>query len=109
MIQGSVLRVARAYSISFAAWFCLSLVTALQYRVIDRTWPGQATPLDALKLAAARGLAYALLTPPVFWVVQWFAAKGKRLWLTLGLYLLGAAPFALAFTGIRWVLLPPGT
>jgi hypothetical protein len=103
----SVLRVARAFAISFGAWFCLSVVTALQYRVIDRAWPGQATPLDALKLAAARGFAYALLTPPVFWLVQWFAVRAKSFWLTLALYILGCAPFALALTVIRWILLPP--
>jgi len=107
MRLGTVLRMARAFAISFGAWFCLSLITALQYRVIDRTWPGQATPLDALKLAAARGFAYALLTPPVFWLVQWFAARSKSFWLTIGFYVLGAAPFALAWAIIRWVLLPP--
>jgi two-component system LytT family sensor kinase len=107
MKPGSVLQVARAFAISFGVWFCLSLITALQYRVIDRTWPGQATPLDALKLAAARGFAYALMTPPVFWLVRWFAARAKSFWLTLGLYVLGFAPFAILLTVIRWILLPP--
>jgi len=107
MKRASVLRTARAYAISFGTWFCLSLVTALQYRVIDRSWPGQATPLDALKLAAARGFAFAVLTPPVFWLVRCLAAKGRGLWLNLSLCILGVVPFVLASSVIRWTLLPP--
>jgi len=62
---------------------------------------------DMLRLAEARGFAFALLTPPMFYIVRRYIRRAKN----LGQYLLacaaGVAPFMILYACIRWVILPP--
>jgi hypothetical protein len=64
----------RAYALSLAAWCTLSILTGWNYRVFDQQLNIHSTLADMLLLAESRGLAYALLTPPIFYFVRRYMA-----------------------------------
>ena len=108
-MQGNRLRrTAKAYLVSLAIWCALSLLTGWQYRIFDKQLSIHSTLWDMILLAESRGLAYALLTPPIFYLVRRYAAHVTRsswyLWITYGA---GILPFMLLYACIRWVVLPP--
>lgn len=97
----------RAYLVSIGVWCGLSLLTGWQYRIFDQSLNIHSTLLDMLRLAEARGFAFALLTPPIFYVVRRYLA-GAGHWLrSLMFYCLGVGPFMILYAYIHWVLLPP--
>lgn len=122
-------RVARAYAVSISIWSVYSLLTVWQFHGTYQSFqmyerdvlrPGthasgdgataHITPaplLDMLMLAEARGLAFALLTPPIFYIVPRYSIGGKHPIYSLLIYLLGVAPFTVCFAVIRWTLCPP--
>ncbi len=100
-------RILRAYLISIAIWSALSLLTGWNYLVFDKSANIQSTFKDMLIVAEARGLAYALLTPPIFFIVAHFSfGRGSR-WRSLLAYVIGAAPFMLICAELRWLICPP--
>jgi two-component system, LytTR family, sensor kinase len=58
-------------------------------------------------LAEARGFAFALLTPPIFYFVRHHIGRRRRLVWYLPVYCAGTVPFMLAYACIRWLILPP--
>ncbi|MGE5207646.1 MAG: sensor histidine kinase [Chlamydiota bacterium] len=100
-------RIVRAYLISIAAWGGLSLLTGWQYRIFDQSLNIHSTLLDMLRLAEARGFAFALLTPPIFYVVRRYLAGGGRSLRSLLIYCLGVGPFMMLYACIHWVIIPP--
>src|SRR5580692_7442521 len=107
MTKRTVHRVARIYLISICIWSALSLLTGWNYLIFDHSVNIHSTLGEMLYLAEARGLAYALLTPLIFYIVGHFSAgTGKRLRYFL-IYGLGAAPFTVIYACIRWIILPP--
>lgn len=100
-------RIVRAYLISIAIWSALSLLTGWNYLVFDKSANIQSTLIDMLIVAEARGLAYALLTPPIFFIVGQFSfGRGSR-WRSLLAYVIGAVPFMLICAELRWLICPP--
>ncbi len=100
-------RIFRAYALSLGLWFVLSIVTGFQYRILDEQWNIQSTLGDMLLLAGSRGLAYALLTPPVFYLVALTGKRSLKPVQTLGVYIFALGPFMLVDACIRWIVLPP--
>jgi two-component system LytT family sensor kinase len=103
MWRARVRQIALAYLVSFGVWCMFSVLTAWQYyRINDGT-----SLRDMLLIAQARGFSFALLTPPVFYVVRRYTAGMKRSFSYLWVYALGAGPFMLVYGCVRWLVLPP--
>jgi two-component system LytT family sensor kinase len=109
LMQGNTLqRTAKAYLVSLAIWCGLSLLTGWQYRIFDKQLNINSTLWEMILLAESRGFAYALLTPPIFYLVRRYASHASRSSLSLWLiYGVGLVPFMLLYACIRWVVLPP--
>jgi two-component system LytT family sensor kinase len=100
-------QVVRAYLLSIGVWTTVSLLTGWNYLIFDRTAKLQSTLGDMILLAEARGLAFAILTPPIFYIVGHYSAATSR-WVRVFLaYLVGVAPFMVIYASIRWLILPP--
>jgi two-component system, LytTR family, sensor kinase len=106
MDTGKVQRIARAYIFSFALWATLSLLTAWQYRIFDHELNIRTSFVDMLRLAEARGFAFAVLTPPIFYVVRRNIGNGHPGRLLIA-YCLGVGPFMVLYAWIRWIVAPP--
>ena len=96
----------RAYAISIAFWMPLSQIVGCQTYFVDRKEHLPVVLSTILLVDAARYLAVAILTPPIFqWVARW-PIDGADVYRT-AIYVLGYVPFSCAFAVIRWLLLPP--
>jgi two-component system LytT family sensor kinase len=98
--------IVRAYVMSIAFWYGLSVLMGLQYSPLDRNhlW---FSFLGLLVQAGARAFALALWTPPIFFLVNKylrFSTNRVRYALLWGL---GAAPFVFLHTAIAWLVIPP--
>jgi two-component system, LytTR family, sensor kinase len=109
MDAGKARRIARAYLLSIALWAIFSLLSGYQNRILDSDWNLHSTTLEMIVLAESRGLAFALLTPPIFFVVRRFSATPGRIFGQLLTYTVGVIPFTVLFASIRWILLRPWT
>ena len=107
MSSSRLTRVGKAYFISIGIWSALSLLTGWNYLVFDQSANIQSTLTDMLLLAEARGLAYALLTPPIFFIVSHFSFSPGSRWRSLLAYVAGAFPFMLICSELRWLICPP--
>ncbi len=98
-------RIAKAYALSIGVWCGLSVFTGWQYHIFDLELNIHSSLLQMLRLAEARGLAFAVLTPPIFYFVRHHL--GRRFpWYVL-VYGAGVIPFMLAYACLRWAILPP--
>jgi two-component system LytT family sensor kinase len=102
-----VRRILRAYALSIGLWLLLSVLTGIQYRILDEQWNIHSTLWEMLLLAGSRGLAYGLLTPPVFYLVAVIGRRALKPVQTIGVYLLALGPFMVMDACIRWTVLPP--
>ncbi|MGB8889711.1 MAG: histidine kinase [Candidatus Korobacteraceae bacterium] len=100
-------KIAKAYLISIGIWCGLSLLTGWQYRIFDESLNIKSSFLDMIRLAEARGFTFALLTPPIFYVVRRYSASARHIVRYVLAYCLGVVPFMFLYAGIRWCLLPP--
>jgi hypothetical protein len=62
--------VVRAYGLSIALWGALSLLTGWQYRIFDKQLNIPTSLYDMILLAESRGFAFAMLTPPIFYLAR---------------------------------------
>jgi two-component system LytT family sensor kinase len=98
--------VARAYLMSIAFWYGISLLMGWQYRLLNpqNLWPSF---VDLLVVAGARAFSLAVWTPPIFYLVgKYVSGSTSRVRYVL-LCGLGVAPFVLLQTGILLALVPP--
>lgn len=106
MHSPSLRGIARAYILSVAFWCGFALLMVLQYRPLSRQhfW---SSLLGLLVETALRGLALAVWTPPIFFLVgKYLSFSGRRFRYAL-LWSLGAVPFVLLNTSILWLLVAP--
>ena len=99
-------QIAKAYLWSIGIWSALSSLTGWQYFIFDKSMKIHSTPGQMLILAEARGLAFALLAPPVFYLAGRynFGARNRLKYvLCCGL---GAAPYMISYACIRWLIFP---
>jgi two-component system LytT family sensor kinase len=99
-------QIAWPYVLSINIWSALSLLTGWQYLIFDQSVNIHSTLLEMLLLAEARGLTYALLTPPIFYIVRHFATGARRRARYLLGYCLGAVPFMTVYACVRWLIFP---
>jgi signal transduction histidine kinase len=100
-------QIVRAYLVSIGLWCGLSLLAGWQYRIFDQDLNIHSSLLDMILLAESRGFAFALLTPPIFYLVRRYISRaGRRVWY-VGAYCLGSGPFMFLYACIRWAVLPP--
>jgi two-component system LytT family sensor kinase len=99
--------IVRAYAISIAMWCGLSVLTGWNYRIFDRALNINSTLFDMLLLAESRGFAFAVLTPPIFYLARRYIGIGRDRLRYVLLYALGVVPFMLLDACIRWAILPP--
>lgn len=100
-------RMGREYALSIPVWLALSLLVAWQdYRLSQMEHLG-GTFRDALLVYSVRYFTVALLTPPIFHIVErWPITTRNPVLRTFG-YFIGYGAFSVAFAFIRWCLLPP--
>ena len=109
--SGRVRGIAVAYIWSIGFWLTLAMVNTLQERLSDLIDPDTPAGLQmhlsqALLLVSVRYISFALLTPPIFYLVRRFAVSWEKPLRRIGLYVLGAIPFVLLYASIRWTLAP---
>ncbi len=97
----------RAYAVSIGMWTVLSLLTGWQYRIFDQQMNIPSTLFDMLLLAESRGFAFAMLTPPIFYLARRSINEVSNRGRYVLLYCLGVVPFMLLYAFIRWAVLPP--
>jgi two-component system LytT family sensor kinase len=100
-------RILRAYGFSIGIWSALSLLTGWNYLVFDQSASIHSTLPDMLTLAEARGLAYALLTPPIFYIVNRYSIGARWRLSYLFAFVFGAFPFMAICATFRWLICPP--
>jgi sensor histidine kinase YesM len=91
---------------SIAFWCGIALLMLLQYRPFSRQHPW-AWLVDLAVEVALRGFAFALWTPPIFYIVGNYLSRSESRVRSAVLWSLGAVPFLLLHTTIVWVLVPP--
>ncbi|HZU44772.1 MAG TPA: histidine kinase [Terriglobales bacterium] len=98
--------VARAYLISIGVWCGLSVLTGWNYQLFDKALNIHSSLLDMVRLAEARGFSFAVLTPPIFYLVRRHVSRFRGA-ARYAIYFAGLAPFLLLYALIHWVILPP--
>jgi two-component system LytT family sensor kinase len=96
---------ARAYGMSIAFWFGFAFLMGWQYGVLDRhhLW---SSFVRLLSMSGVRGLAFALWTPPIFYLVSKYLKLSQQHRTRYVLCcVLGAIPFVLLHSAI-WALIP---
>ncbi len=98
--------IVRAYVMSIAFWYGLSVLMGLQYSPLDRNhlW---FSFLGLLVQAGARAFALALWTPPIFFLVKKYLRFSTNRVRYAAFWGLGAVPFVLLHTAIAWLVIPP--
>jgi two-component system, LytTR family, sensor kinase len=103
MIRG----ILKAYLISIGVWSAMSLLNGWQYLIFDQSVNIHSTLGQMMLLAEGRGLSFALLTPPIFYIVKRFSSSTLPKighWVA---YCLGVVPYMLIYATVRWMLVPP--
>lgn len=99
--------IARDFAISIAFWLSMSVLMAWQEYMLARQENLHYSIAEMLLLFAVRCFTLALMTPLIFYIVEWRPLKpGAMIGRGFG-YLLGFALFSLAFASIRWCIYPP--
>ena len=99
-------RLVRDYALAIAFWLSVSVLVAWQMYGFERLLSRPVFLHDLLLVFGARYLTVAILTPPIFYLVERWPVTGAVVRRTAG-YALGYLPFSCAFAVIRWLLLPP--
>jgi two-component system, LytTR family, sensor kinase len=99
-------KIARAYLLSIGIWSALSLLTGWQYLIFDQSANLHSTLAEMLLLAESRGLAFALLTPPIFYLVWRYAPEVHHRLQYLFVCCLGVGPYIAVYACVRWVIFP---
>ncbi|TLZ24254.1 MAG: histidine kinase [Gammaproteobacteria bacterium] len=99
-------RLVRDYALAIAFWLSVSVLVAWQMYGFERLLSKPVVLHDLLLVYGARYLTVAILTPPIFYLVERWPVTGAVVRRTAG-YALGYLPFSCAFAVIRWLLLPP--
>jgi two-component system, LytTR family, sensor kinase len=99
--------IAAGYLASLGVWVSLAVLMAAE----DKVRLGQRHIYTAYhKLLMVNGvwcLTFAILTPPIFYIVKRYPIMRPTQWRRGAAYLVGVAPFMLIFACVRWVLMPP--
>ena len=106
MAPSRIQPVVRAYALSIGLWTALSLLTGWNYRIFDQQVHIESSLRGMIYLAESRGIAYALLTPVIIYIVRRHPLGLRRSPWPLIFYALGLVPFMVSYSVIRWAVLP---
>jgi two-component system, LytTR family, sensor kinase len=95
----------RTFGVSIAVWFGFSLLTGLQYCIINRQSGLHSAFVAILILAQAKAVAFALLTPMIFGIVSRYPVELSRRCRYFISYGIGVLPFVAFCSGIEWLFL----
>jgi two-component system LytT family sensor kinase len=99
-------QIARAYLVSLAFWFCLTLLMGFQNQPLNQQHL-LASVAALMVEVVLRTLALAFWSPPIFYLVgNYLSASTHRLRYAL-LWVFGALLFILLNTSILWLFAPP--
>ena len=102
----SLRAIARAYLMSIGFWCGFAVLMGLQSKP-DNGQDFWTSLVSLLTAAAVHGLAFALWTPPVFYLAGKYIGFSRNRFRYALLWSLGAIPFVLIYTTILWVFSPP--
>ncbi|MGA7622609.1 MAG: histidine kinase [Candidatus Acidiferrales bacterium] len=96
----------RAYLLSIAFWYGISMLMGLQYEPLDRhnLW---FSFLGLLVQAGVRAFALALWTPPIFYLAEKCVRYSTHRVGYILLWALGVGPFVLLHLAIAYLVIPP--
>jgi two-component system LytT family sensor kinase len=100
------MQIAKAYLWSIGIWSALSSLTGWQYFIFDKSMNLHSTPGQMLILAEARGLTFALLAPPVFYLAGRYNLAVRHRLKCLLCWSLGTGPYMFSYACIRWLIFP---
>jgi two-component system, LytTR family, sensor kinase len=100
-------QIALAYAVSVGVWVSIALLLEWQYVVLVRMQRVPVSLAETLPMVLARGFGFALLTPPLFYIVRRCTVGKRHSTRRVVGYLAGAIPFVIIFSSIRFLLLPP--
>jgi len=98
---------ALAYGWSLGFWLAFSPLMAAESWVRLRQRGVHADFWTMVVVNSAWAVTFALLTPPIFFIVRKHPVTRQHALGRAGLYLLGVVPFMLVFACVRWSILPP--
>jgi two-component system LytT family sensor kinase len=99
-------QVAVSYFWAIFFWMSFALMMAWEDRVTTLQYGGRPNFLRSLLVESAACLTFALLTPPIFFIVRRNPVTSQNRIKRSVVYLLGAVPFIAAFSLLRWLILP---
>lgn len=101
-------RILSSYGWSIGFWMVLAILMTWQQRVVERIERESSLAFsESLRLYSLRFFTFALLTPPIFYLVRRFAITREKLIRRAIAYTLGVVPFVILYVSIRWSLAPP--
>lgn len=98
-------RVTVSFLLAATVWMLLASALAWQFYLNDSDQ--QRSFLFYFGFTALRFVCYALLTPPMFYIVRRFLITGDSLLPKVLLYVASLPLFVLGYAALRWSLLPP--
>src|SRR5437667_266248 len=99
-------QIALAYFWAISFWMSFALVMAWEDRVRVLQRGGHADYLRYLLVETGAFLTFAILTPPIFAIVRRYPVTSHNRTKRVAAYLLGAIPFVMIFSTLRWLILP---
>ena len=100
-------RVLLSFALASVAWLLLACVLAWQMYLNDSGSENGYSFLYYLRLPALRFICYAILTPPMFYIVRRFLITAEKLSFRLMIYFVSFPLFVMSYSLVRWSLLPP--
>lgn len=104
MLLPNIRTVVRAYLLSFVFWFGFAPMFAIEHHL---QYAPHSKFTDILISDLVRCGTFALLTPVIFFICELYPITTKEVGRRIFAYTLGAIPFVLAYSVIRWAILPP--
>lgn len=104
--SAEIRRVAMAYLRSFLCWLPLSVLISFQQYLIEIDLKHRVPFLTIQLITSIRFLVFAILTPPVFFIVRRLPIQREKPIRGVMLYLLGSASFVISYGLLRLCVAP---
>jgi len=99
-------QIALSYFWAIFFWMSFALMMAWEDRVVTLQFGGRSNFLNFLFAESAVCMTFALLTPPIFFIVRRYPVTSQNRLKRGAAYLLGVLPFIVVFSCLRWLIFP---
>jgi two-component system, LytTR family, sensor kinase len=99
-------RIALSYVKSICFWLAIAVVIALQQNYFEKELGYHTRFVSLLSIMSIRFFDFAILTPPIFFLVRRFPINRHKPVRGLVAYVLGGVPFVICYSLIRLTLAP---